>query len=139
MKKNIIQKVVFKKTTPKVLYNLYVNAKQHSLIAGSDVKISAKEGENFSAHNNYITGRNIKLIKNLLIVQAWRAMDWDTTDDDSTLIILLEPKGEDVILHLIQTNIPAAKAAGIDKGWFDHYWNPWKQFLSGKIITRPVM
>ena len=139
MKKNVIQKVVFKRTTPKVLYDLYVNAKQHSLITGSPVKISSKEGEEFSAHGGYITGRTIKSIKDSLIVQAWRSLNWDKTDDDSILIIMLEPKGEDVTLHLIHTNIPEGKEADIDKGWFGHYWNPWKQYLSGKPITRPAM
>ena len=127
MKKDVIQKVVFKKTTPKALYDLYVNAKQHAVITGSPVKMSSKAGEEFSAHNGYITGRNIKLL------------NWDKTDDDSTLIIMLEPKGEDVTLHLIHTNIPEGKEVDIDKGWFGHYWTPWKQFLSGKPITRPAM
>ena len=116
-----------------------MNAKQHSLIAGSAVKISGKEGESFSAHNNYITGRNIRLIKDSLIVQAWRAVDWDKDDDDSTFILMFEPKGEDTVLHMIHSNIPEDKAASIDKGWFDHYWDQWKQYLSGQEITRPTM
>lgn len=29
------------------------------------------------------------------------------------------------------------EAASLDKGWHGHYWNPWKQHLAGKPITRP--
>lgn len=139
MAKTISHKVVYKRTTPKALYDLYMNAKKHSLIAGSPVKISAKEGAGFSAHGDYITGTNLKLIKDKLIVQTWRGMNWEKTDPDSIFIIMLEPKGKDVILHAVHANLPDAHADSIDKGWYDHYWNPWKQFLADKPITRPVM
>jgi len=73
MAKTIEQKVVFKNTTPKVLYDLYMNPDKHSNITGSPVEISDKTGSNFSAHSNYITGKNIHLAKDRLIVQTWRA------------------------------------------------------------------
>lgn len=139
MAKTISHKVVYKKTTPRSLYDLYMNAKKHSMIAGGPVKISAKEGTNFSAHNDYITGTNLKLIKDKLIVQTWRAQNWDKAEGDSIFIIMLEQKGKDVIMHAIHTNVPDAHVEGTDKGWFEHYWNPWKQFLAGKPITRPSM
>jgi len=56
MTKHIKQKITFKKTKPKNLFDLYMNAKQHSHIAGSPVKISSKGGAPFSAHGGYITG-----------------------------------------------------------------------------------
>ena|SRR5215469_1438010 len=139
MPKTISHKVVYKKTTPKILYDLYTNAKKHSMIAGSPVKISAKEGSDFSAHGDYITGTNLKLIKDKLIVQSWRSKSWDSSDTDSIFMILLEPKGKDVIVHAVHANVPDAHVESIDKGWYGHYWNPWKQFLAGKPITRPTM
>jgi activator of HSP90 ATPase len=139
MAKTIMQKVVFKKTTPKSIYDLYMNAKKHSMISGSPVTVSAKEGAAFSAHNSYITGTNLKLIKDKLIVQTWRAQNWDATTSDSIFMILLEPKGKDVIMHMVHANVPDAHVESIDKGWYEHYWNPWKQFLAGKPITRPSM
>lgn len=60
-------------------------------------------------------------------------------DPDSIFMISLEKKGKDVVLHAIHANVSDKAAAGIDKGWHDHYWNPWKQQLAGKKITRPKM
>lgn len=57
MSKTIVQKVVFKNTTPKALYALYMDAKLHSLIAGGPVKITQKAGGAFTAHGGYITGK----------------------------------------------------------------------------------
>jgi activator of HSP90 ATPase len=139
MAKHIIHKLKFKKTKPKELFELYMNKKKHGLIAGSPVTISSKAGSPFSAHGGYITGTNIHTVKDKLIVQTWRAKDWAPEEPDSTFTIMLEPSGKDTILYAIHSGVPDSKAEGIDKGWHDHYWKPWKQHLGGKKITRPTM
>ena len=99
-------------------------------------KISSKEGGDYSAHGGYITGRNVKLIKDKLIVQTWRTQEWNADDVDSTFIIYLEPKGNDVVLHAIHANVPDKNADDLDKGWYTWYWEPWKKYLAGKPIEK---
>jgi len=135
----ISQKVVFKNTTPKVIYALYMNEKKHSMISGAPAKISQKVGGKYSVHGGYITGKNLHLVKDKLIVQSWRAQGWDANDVDSTFIISLEPKGKDVVLQAIHANVPDKHKASLAKGWTGHYWNPYKQHLAGKKIARPKM
>jgi activator of HSP90 ATPase len=139
MPKTIVQKVVFKNTTPGVLYNLYMDEKKHSMVTGAPAQISSKEGGKYSAHGGYIEGKNLHLVKGKLIVQTWRASDWSPKDADSTFIINLEQKGKNVVLHAIHANVPDKHAGHLDKGWHVHYWNPWKQVLAGKPIKRPGM
>ncbi|HEV7620582.1 MAG TPA: SRPBCC domain-containing protein [Flavisolibacter sp.] len=136
MSRNITQKVVFKNTEPKALYDLYMNAKKHSVATGAPARITNKTGEKFAVHNGYITGENIYLIKDSLIIQTWRAVDWDKKEPDSIFIIKLEPKGKNTILHAIHTSIPDKYADSIDKGWHLHYWEPWKKYLAGKPIEK---
>ena len=139
MVKTIVQKVVFKNTNPKALYELYMDEKKHSHVTGGPAKIENKDGGKYSVHGGYIKGKNLQLVKNRLIVQSWRAQGWDKTDTDSIFMINLEQKGNDVVLHAMHANIPEKHVAGIKKGWYDHYWNPWKQHLAGKPITHPIM
>ena len=139
MAKSIVQKVVFKNTTPKDLYDLYMNAKKHTAATGDEAKITPKEGSKFSAASGYITGENIKLVKDSLIVQSWRGADWNKKDADSTFMIHLEPKGNNVILHAVHTNVPDNQAEGIDKGWHTFYWDQWKRYLAGKPLKKPAM
>jgi activator of HSP90 ATPase len=139
MAKHIKQKITFKKTKAKDLFDLYMNAKKHGLIAGSPVTISSKTGAPFSAHGGYITGKGVHTVKDKIIVQTWRAMDWTSDDPDSIFTIILEQNGKDTILHAIHSGVPDAKAESIEKGWHEHYWKPWKQHLAGKKITRPTM
>jgi activator of HSP90 ATPase len=135
----IIQKVLFKNTTSETLYKLYMNAKMHSMLTGGPVEISAKVGSSFRAFGDYITGKNLQLVKNQLIVQSWRGSDWDKKDPDSVFVISLDQKGNDVMLNMIHANVPDDKEEDLDKGWKDFYWKPWKQHLAGKTITRPEM
>jgi activator of HSP90 ATPase len=139
MAKHIAQKITFKKTKPKALFELYMNGKKHALISGSPVTISSKAGAAFSAHRGYITGRNIHSVKDKVIVQAWRTADWSPEDPDSIFTIVLEQNGKDTILHAIHSGVPDSKVDSIEKGWHDHYWKPWKQHLAGKKIKRPTM
>jgi len=133
----IIQKVAFKNTTTKQLYDLYMNAKLHGHITNSSVKISAKPGSKLEVFEGYITGKTLKAIKNKLIVQSWFGSDWSEDDDDSVFVLSFEQKGKDAALNVIHANVPDNKAASLEKGWYNHYWNPWKQYLAGKPITRP--
>lgn len=132
MTKTIVQKIIFRNVTADALYDLYMNARKHTMATGARAKITAKEGSRFSAHENYITGKNLQLIKNRLIVQSWRATDWEKEDADSTFIIYLEPKGKNTVLHATHANIPVKHVDGINKGWHQYYWEPWRKLLAGK-------
>jgi activator of HSP90 ATPase len=139
MAKHITQKVTFKNTKPQALFNLYMNAKQHALVTDAPAKISTKAGSAFSAYGGYCFGTTLYTVKDRLIAQTWRGSDWQESDADSFFTIMLEPKGKDTILHVIHANLPDNQAEGIKKGWFDFYWNPWKQHLAGKKIKRVAM
>ncbi len=139
MAKTIVQKILFRNTTPKALYDLYVDAKKHSMVSGAPASISPKIGSTYSLHHGYITGKTLHLVKDRQIVQTWRGSNWEKNDADSTFIINLERKGKDVVLYAIHANVPDKHAGHLSKGWHDHYWNPWKQYVAGKPITRPEM
>lgn len=132
MPKTIVHQVLFKNTTAGKVYNLYMDPKKHSEISGAPARISGKEGARYSFHSGYITGRNLHLVKNKLIVQSWRGSDWTSRDADSTFIIHLEQKGKNVSLVATHANVPSKHAGHLSKGWYSHYWNPWKRVLAGK-------
>lgn len=133
----IVQKIVFKNTSTKKLYDLYMDAKLHGMITNGDVTISEKAGSKLEVFGGYITGKTLQTVKNKLIVQQWHGSDWAAGSEDSAFVLSFEKQGKDAILHVFHANVPDEKAKGLDKGWHDHYWNPWKQYLAGKEITRP--
>ena len=139
MSKTIVQDVVFKNTSANALYELYMDGEKHSIATGAPADISPTEGTNYSAHSGYITGKNLQLITNRLIVQSWRAMSWSADDVDSTFIIYLESQGADTLLHAIHANLPDSAAESIDSGWHKMYWEPWRLYLAGTPIAKASM
>lgn len=139
MSKTIIQDVLFKNTSPKELYEIYMHTGNHSTATGAPAEISDTEGSSFSAHSGYITGKNLQLIKNRLIVQTWRAQSWSSNDIDSTFIIYLEQKEKDTMLHAIHANVPDDSFDGLDSGWHKMYWEPFKLFLAGTPVSKASM
>jgi activator of HSP90 ATPase len=136
MPKTILQTIIFKRTTAKELYELYMDSKKHTIATGSPAELSPREGGSYSAHDGYITGKNLQLQKDRLIVQSWRASTWDNEDVDSTFIICLMTKENDVVLHAVHANVPDKDYESLKKGWHQHYWEPWKKYLKGKPITK---
>lgn len=132
MAKTITQKIVFKNTTAKVLYDMYMNEKKHSELTGGPTKITSKIGAAYSVYDGYITGKNLHLIKDSLIVQTWRGSDWKKTDGDSIFILKFEQKEKDTVIKMIHANVPSEHVKGIKKGWDEFYWEPWKKYLNDK-------
>jgi len=108
-----------------------MNAKEHSVSVGVIAKIQNKEGAKFSAHDSYVTGKNLQLIKDKLIVQSWRASD-SKSDVDSTFILLFEQMGNDGVINMVHANVPEKHFAGVKEGWDDYYWKPWKKYFAEK-------
>ena len=134
--KTLTQKVVFKNTTPEQLYELYMDAKLHSLVTGDTAKITKKEGAEFTAYGDYIKGKTLQLIPGKLIVQSWRGKDFKKSDLDTTFILQLEKKGNDAVLNMVHANLPDAEFEGIKSGWTDFYWIPWKAYLAGQKVGK---
>jgi activator of HSP90 ATPase len=130
MAKTILQTVVFKKTTPETLYDIYMDAKKHSKATGGTAKISDKAGSSYSAWDDYITGKNLQLVKGKMIVQSWRSSEFKSSDLDSIFILQFEKKGNDALVHMVHANVPDHQYAQVKGGWNDFYWKPWKKYLS---------
>ena len=132
MVKTITQTVLFKQATPQVLYKLYMDAKLHTAVTSAEAKITDEEGTDYSAHDGYINGKNLQLVKNKLIVQSWKGSDWKKSDLDSTFILVFEKQGEDTSVIMTHANIPEEHAKDIKDGWNQFYWKPWKEYLAKK-------
>jgi len=136
MPKTILQKISFKEIPVATLYNTYMDSKEHSASIGAAVKVQKKEGSKFSAHGDYIVGKNLQLIRDRLIVQSWRASDWEASDIDSTFILYFEKQGSGGVIHMIHANVPDKEYEEIKKGWDDFYWKPWKKYFAAAKVKK---
>jgi uncharacterized protein YndB with AHSA1/START domain len=137
----IHQEVVFKASRKRV-YEALTDAKQFGKVVtlsaavqsgmvppGKPVEVSVEAGGAFSAFGGYITGRQIELIPNERIVQAWRAGSWEPGQYSIARFELVE-QGLGTKLAFDHTSFPQGQAQHLAEGWRTNYWEPLEKYLA---------
>lgn len=91
-------------------------------------QIDPRLGGAFAIFGGLITGRQIALTADMLIVQAWRAGDWARGLYSIARFELLD-QGSDTKLVFDHTGFPKGAGKELASGWQAHYWNPLAKFL----------
>jgi activator of HSP90 ATPase len=132
MKPVIEQSVSFTKVTPADLYELFMDSAKHSAATGMPAKVSRKLGGKWSAFGGMILGKNLALVPNRMIVQAWRSSAWKKADPDSILVVRFEKSTNGATVDLAHVGVPPYDHKGVIKGWMKYYWRPWKEYFNAR-------
>lgn len=122
------QEVLFK-ASPQRLYEILLSSQQFTAFSGLPAVIDPKVGGAFSLFGGKIVGRNVELIPNQLLVQAWRPADWPT-GTYSLVRIQLKAQGAETLLLLDHSGFPAGGFDHLSSGWTEHYWQPLSSYLA---------
>ncbi len=115
---------------PEKVYNAYTDPEVHSSFTGAKATNVARAGGKMTAWDNYITAKNLKLVKGRRIVQEWKDADWPEGYPPSILDIRLKKKGNGTELLMVQSNIPTSVAKAHESGWKEFYWNPMNKYFA---------
>jgi activator of HSP90 ATPase len=91
--------------------------------------IGQHAGSVFVLFAGFITGRQLKLVPNELIIQAWRAQDWDA-DAYSIVRFKLVESNSGTKIVFDHMGFPAGEAGHLAAGWHGNYWNPMTKILT---------
>ena len=117
------------KAGPQRIYEALLDAKQFAAFTGRPAEIGPKAGGAFSMFGGLIAGRNIELVPNQRIVQAWRPTHW-APGIYSIVKFELKPQSSGTIVVLDHKGFPEGDFDSLDFGWHAHYWEPLKKFLA---------
>jgi activator of HSP90 ATPase len=135
----IHQEVTFKATRKRV-FEALTNAQQFqklesfsSAMNGVDIQskpavIDPQPGGAFSLFGEYVTGRQIELVQDRRIVQAWRAASWDPGIYSIAHFELLQA-GMGTKLVFDHVGFPAGTGEHLAAGWKANYWEPLEKLL----------
>jgi activator of HSP90 ATPase len=124
----VIQQRVRFRTSPRTLFDLYLDSRRHSLSTGAPANISHKIGGKFKAFAGQLQGKNLLIVPGKQIVQLWRATHWKKADW-SILILTFSAAAGGAQVDLVHIGVPAYDHQGVRKGWPQYYWQPWKKYL----------
>ena len=137
----IHQEVIFKAPRKRV-YEALTDAKEFEKVVqlsaavksgmvppGKPAEISRELGGTFALFGGYISGRQLVLAPDKLIVQAWHAGSWEP-DSYSIAKFALSDQDGNTKLIFDHAGFPNDQAQHLSDGWHVNYWEPLAKFLS---------
>jgi activator of HSP90 ATPase len=132
---SIQQEVVFQ-AIRKRAYEALTDAKQFTKITSfspimnaAPAEISREVGGAFTCFGGHIIGRQVELVPNERIVQAWRVVTWDP-GVYSIARFELKEQGSETRLVFDHAAFPDGKAEHLAAGWKENYWEPMHKYLA---------
>lgn len=115
---------------PSRIYQALTEAAAFSAFTGgAPAAIDASPGGAFTCFGGMITGRNVELVPDRRVVQAWRAATWP---EGIYSIARFELAAEDggTRVTFDQSGFPNGQDAHLEPGWHKMYWEPLRQHLA---------
>lgn len=116
------------KTTPARIYAVLLDSKQFAAFSHLPADIQSEPGGAFSMFGARILGRNVELVPNQRIVQAWRSAGWEP-GVYSIVRFEFKEQGTQTRAILDHTGFPAGDYDNLSSGWKSHYWDPLQLFF----------
>jgi activator of HSP90 ATPase len=120
---------------PERIFHILLDSKEFAAFTGMAATIDPSAGGAFNTFGGLIEGRNIEIILNHRIVQAWRPTYWDP---GVYTIVHFELKASSAsstssigtTLVLDHTGFPEGEFDHLDPGWHMRYWDPMTKYLA---------
>jgi activator of HSP90 ATPase len=125
---SIHQEIDFK-ASPERFYDALLDATQFAAFSGAAAEIQREAGGAFKCFDGQIVGRNVELVPNRRIVQAWRSNGWPE-GDYSIVRFELKEQGSGTRLTMDHWGFPEGQMANLGAGWTRHYWEPLQKYLT---------
>ena len=114
--------------SPQKVYEALLDSKQFSEFSGRAAEINRDVGGVFSLFKGHIIGRNLELVPNQRIVQAWRVVTWPE-GAYSIARFELKPQGSGTHLVLDHIGFPEGLHDHLAQGWEENYWSLLKKYF----------
>ena len=108
---------------------IILSGARNSQLGNRPTEISRDLGGAFVLFGGHIIGRQIELVPNERIVQAWRVIDWEPGVYSIAKFVLIE-QGSGTRIVFDHTGFPKGLAEHLAAGWIGHYWEPLTKFLT---------
>lgn len=110
------------------IYQALLDSKQFREFSGAAATIDRAPGGTFTLFDGKIAGRNIELIPNQRVLQAWRELNWG--DGIYSIVKFdLKPQGAGTRIVFDHWGFPEEGRAHLIIGWKEHYWDRMRTYF----------
>jgi activator of HSP90 ATPase len=128
MPRNVVLAASFA-APPERLFDMYLDAREHSAFTGAPAVVEPKAGTDFSAFGGVLWGKLLHVEPKRLIVQTWRSTNFPASAIDSVLVLTFWPQADGARIELVHVNVADEDFADVSQGWEKYYWTPWRAYL----------
>lgn len=114
---------------PAAIYELLTNGAKFGAVTGQPGKGGGAAGAMFSLFNEWVEGRQIELVPNERVVQAWRFRDW-AEGVYSIVRFTLQPEGTGTRLVVDHEAYPEAMHEHLSTNWAPFYFEPFARHFA---------
>jgi len=114
---------------PARIYEILLDARQFSAFTHDTAEIQPRAGEPFKLFGGRIEGRNVELVPNQRIVQAWRPASWPA-GVYSIVRFELVARDSGTRIFFDHTGFPEENREHLNEGWPRNYWDPLRKYLN---------
>ena len=114
---------------PARVYEILLDAKQFSAFTHDTAEIKPLPGALFKLFGGRIEGRNVELVPNQRIVQAWRPAAWPA-GVYSIVRFELAARESGTRIVFDHTGFPEENREHLNEGWPRNYWDPLRKYLN---------
>src|SRR5580700_10554801 len=100
MKPPIEQSVKFP-CSPETLFEMYMDSAKHTAATGARAQITRRAGGRFTAFDGALSGRNLLIVPNRMVVQTWRSTAFKRDDPDSILVLEFSKTAGGAQVHMV--------------------------------------
>jgi activator of HSP90 ATPase len=117
----IHQEIDFK-ASPAQVYESLLDSKRFTAFSGRAASIERSVGGASSLFAGHIVARNLELVPNRRVVQAWRVVDWP---EGAWSIARFELRAQGAGTHVVFDHIgfPQGLHDHLAEGWDENYWS----------------
>jgi activator of HSP90 ATPase len=116
-------------TTPDRIYRLLLDSKEFAELSGMPAEIDGVAGGTFAMFGKVIYGRNVELVPNERVIQAWGDTGWGP-GVYSIARFELKKRESGTLVVLDHTGFPEGSYDHLYVGWKGHYWEPMQKYFS---------
>ena len=113
---------------PSRVYRALTDAKEFAEWTGAAAAIDATAGGALLCFGEFILGRNVELVQDQRIVQAWRVFNWPAGVYSIVRFELTAERGG-TRLEFDQDGVPADAEPHVNGGWETKYWAPLREYF----------
>jgi activator of HSP90 ATPase len=128
LKSIVIRQEVDFTASPAKVYEALLDSKQFTAFSGRPAEINREVGGAFSLFGGHIVGRNLELVPNKRIVQAWRVVSWPE-GEYSIARFNLDTQGSGTHLVFDHIGFPEGLHDHLAEGWESNYWSLLKKYF----------